>query len=290
VYIAFGSQGDHAPYNGWLISYSATTLSRQAAWNVTPGGTAGGIWESGSGPSADSNGNIYVSTGNGSFNGSTQLSMSVVQLTPSLNVVDWFAPWNAVKQSAGDKDLGSGGVLVVPDQSGSVPHELIECGKLPQVYVLNRDNMGHQGATSDSQIVQELSNIVGGTTGTQAGDHCFMTPAYWEGNLYFVGNNDVMKAFKLDSSTGKMSASPTSRTSTSFAFPGAQPVVSSNGSSNGVVWVVSRANVLHAYDANNLANHLYAGPTMPFTKWAVPTVINGMVYVGTAGKLYAYGL
>jgi hypothetical protein len=290
VYIAFASHGDHQPYNGWVFAYSATTLALTASWNVSPGGTEGGIWGGGGGIAADSNGDIYVSTGNGSLNGTTQFSMSIVKLSPSLKVLDWFAPWDAVTQSKSDQDVGAGGVLVVPDQSGAFPHELIECGKLPQVYVLNRDNLGHRGTSSDSQIVQELKNVVGGTSGRQANDHCFMTPAYWEGNLYFVGNNDVMKAFTLNPATGHMSTAPKSKTSASFLFPGAQAVVSSNGASNGIVWVVSASNVLHAYDATNLANQLYAGPTMPFTKWSVPTVINGMVYVGTKGKLYAYGL
>ncbi|HVJ06378.1 MAG TPA: hypothetical protein VM578_11955 [Candidatus Saccharimonadales bacterium] len=292
VYVAFGSQGDHAPYNGWVVAYSATTLAQVAAWNVSPGGTAGGVWESGSAPSIDSNGDLYVSTGNGSFNKTTQFSMSIVKLSPTLSVLDWFAPFDAVSQSKGDKDVGSGGVLVVPDQSGPFPHELIECGKLPQVYVLNRDNLGHQGATSNSQIVQELTNVVGGNTGTQSADHCFTTPAYWEGNVYFAGNNDVIRRFILDPSTGKLSTAALDKGTFIFAFPGGQPVTSSNSASSGIVWVVDRGAPahLHAFDAANVSNSLYTSGPLVFEKFAVPTVVEGKVFVAGQGKLFVFGL
>jgi hypothetical protein len=292
VYVAFGSQGDHPPYNGWVVAYSESTLLQTAAWNVSPGGTAGGIWGSGGAVSTDSDGNLYVTTGNGSFNKTTQFSMSIVKLSPSLAVLDWFTPFDAVLQSKSDKDLGAGGVLVVPDQVGAFPHELIECGKLPQIYVLNRDNLGHQGATSDSQIVQELSGPVGGTTGTQAADHCFMTPAYWQGNLYFVGNNDVIKQFTLDPVTGKMASTPTAKGTFIFAFPGGQPVTSSNDSSNGIVWVVDRGSPahLHAFDATNVSKALFTSGALVFEKWAVPTVVDGKVFVAGQGKLFVFGL
>jgi hypothetical protein len=292
VYVAFGSQRESLPHQGWVVAYAETTLAQVAAWDVTPGGSQGGIWGGGGGLSADSNGDIYVSTGNGSFNKTTQFSMSIVKLSPLLKVLDWFAPWNAVTQSTYDNDVGAGGVLVVPDQSGAFPHELIECGKLPQVYVLDRDDLGHQGVTSDSQIVQELTNVVGGGTGSHAGQHCFTTPAYWENKLYFAANNDVIKQFTLNASTRKMSATPTAKGSYTFAFPGGQPVTSSNGSTNGIVWVVDRGSPahLHAFDATNVSHSLYTSGSLVFEKWAVPTVVNGKVYVAGQNKLFVFGL
>ncbi len=290
VYAAFGSQGDVGSYHGWVIAYSATTLAQVAAWSDSPGGNQGGIWGSGGAVSADSNGDIYITSGNGSFNGTTQFSMSIVKLSPSLTVLDWFAPFNAT--APGDEDLGSGGVLVVPDQSGAFPHELIECGKLPPVFVLNRDNLGQKGASSDSQIVQELVNVVGGLGGPNSPDHCYMTPAYWEQNLYFIGRNDVLKQFTLDPSTGLMSATPASQGSFTFVFPGAQPVTSSNGSINGIVWAVDGGNPaqLHAFDATNVSTTLYTSGTLVYEKWAVPTVVDGKVFVAGQGKLFVFGL
>ncbi len=292
VYIAFGSQGDTPPYRGYIFAYSANTLAQVAVWNVTPTGNEGAIWMSGSGISADANGDLFVSTSNGTWDGVKNYADSFVHLSPNLTVLDYFTPYNQATLSAQDKDLGSGGLLLVPTQSGSHPHELIGCGKGPAIYLVDRDVMGHHQTTSDSQIIQTVNNAIGGTTGQQADDHCFTTPAYWQGNLYFVGNNDVMKAFKLDPATGMMSTTPWSKSTFVFNFPGAHPVVSSNGSSNGIVWVMDRPTAngtLHAYSATNLATELYRSPSLGTpTKWAVPTVVNGKVYVGTETKLYVF--
>jgi len=296
VYFAFAGQGDHPPYNGWIFGYSTGGLQQVAALNDTAGGSAGGIWMSGQGLAADNGGDIYFSSGNGDWNGTTQFSNSWVKLSPALKVMDWFTPFNeAFLSSPADIDLGSGGVLLVPNQSGTFPHEMIGCGKFPTIYVVNRDNMGHKNSgSSDSQIIQAITNAPVGNTG-YVSDHCFMTPAYSQQNLYFIGNNDVIKAFHLDPATGKMTTTPTSHGSFVFDFPGAQAVVSSNGSSNAIVWAVDNNNnnsaALHAYDASNVAREIYRSSTLGgLAKWVVPTIINGKVYVAVQGKLAVFGL
>lgn len=199
--------------------------------------------------------------------------MSFIRLSPNLNVVDFFTPFNQASLSRADLDFGAGGILLLPDQPGPFPHELVGCGKPSPIYVVDRDNMGHHRTSDDSQIVQSLDKAIGGTSGIQSNDKCFMTPAYWRGNLYFVGNNDVIKSFSLDPTTGKLSSSPTSQGSFTFVFPGAHPVVSSNGTSNGIVWAVDRSSSvsLHAYSATDLTNELYrSGGIGAGTKWAVP--------------------
>jgi hypothetical protein len=290
LYIALGSQGDIPPYHGWILAYSPTSLMLLNTWNVTPNGTEGAIWMAGQALAEDSNGDIYASTANGTFDGATDFGMSFVHLDPNLNVLDYFSPHNEAVLSAGDEDLGSGGLLVVPDQSGPFPHILIGAGKPASIYVVNRDNMGHINTGSNSQIIQDLQNAVGGGGPRQPNDHCFMTPAFWEQNLYFACNNDVMKAFSLSATTGMLSTAPTSKGGFVFTFPGAQPVVSSDGSTNGIVWAVDTSSKLHAFDATNVAKEIYTSGALGFSKWAVPTVINGKVYVATQGKLWVFGL
>jgi hypothetical protein len=126
--------------------------------------------------------------------------------------------------------------LLVPDQSGTFPHELVACSKNDPIFVVNRDNMGHKNDDDNSQIVQ---NVLGqlGDSGLQDADHCFTTAAFFQQTLYFIGNNDVIKAFSLDTAGGKLSLTPTSKGSFVYDFPGGQPVVSSNGSTNGKVYV-----------------------------------------------------
>ena len=168
----------------------------------------------------------------------SNFGQSVVKLDPTLHVQDFFAPFNANQLNIGDHDLGSGGVLLVPDQSGAFPHEAVVCGKNDPIFVINRDNMGRKNAADNNQIIQSVLGQLGGATGLQAEDHCFTTAAFFQQTLYFIGNNDVIKAFSLDAASGKLSLTPTSKGSFIFPFPGGQPVVSSNGTSNGIVWAV----------------------------------------------------
>jgi hypothetical protein len=303
LYIAFASQGDHTPYQGWIMAFDPASLALQDVWDDVPTGIMGGIWMAGAGPAADSSGNLYVMVGNGTWDPSNgDFGDSFVKLNSSLSVVDYFTPFDEAADNAGDLDVGSGGPLLVPDQPGAHPHLLIGCGKPKSVYVLDRDNMGKFHAGSDSQIVQSLPNVVGAVSsgGFDPTDHCFMTPAYWEHNVYFAGNHDVIKAFHLDAGTGLLSMLPTSKGSFFYQFPGGQPVVSSNGSADGIVWVMdfssNSSSTLHAYDATNVAIELYnsnqAGSRDTFgtgSKWATPTVINGKVYVGGKGHFTVYG-
>jgi hypothetical protein len=293
VYVAFASYGDITPYHGFIFAVNASTMAQVAVWNVTPGGGEGGIWMGAAGPAADANGNIFVAVGNGTWDGLANFGQSVVKLDPTLHVLDFFTPFNGPALNAGDHDLGSGGFVLIPDQSGAVPHIGVVCGKAEPIYVVNRDNLGKKGASDDSQIIQVVHNQLGTPNGPEPDDHCFTTPAFFQQKLYFVGNNDVIKAFSLDPTTGKLSTTPTSQGSFVFTFPGSQPVVSSNGSSNGIVWAVdfNPASALHAFDANDVSRELYRSPSFgQASKWAVPTVINGKVYVPGKNKLTVFGL
>jgi hypothetical protein len=298
VYLAFGpSDGDrpgvNVSWHGWLIGYNATTFAPVGAWCSTPSNDGkGGIWGGGGGIAGDSEGNIYAATGNGNWDGTSQFAMSWVKFDPGVTLQDFWTPYNEASMSNDDWDLGSGGILVVPDGAASqFPRELIGCGKPAPIYVVNRDSMGGFHSGSDSQIIQSLSNVVGGGSGSHTSDHCFSTPAYWNGNLYFVGNADVMKMFKLNTTSGQLAATPSSEGPYNYAFPGGQPVVSANGSSGGVVWALDYTSYdLHAYDATNVTKELYRSSSVGTMKWTVPTVINGKVYVGSKGKLSVFGL
>jgi hypothetical protein len=300
IYFAFGSQGDTGTYQGWVFAYDPSSLAQTSRWNNVPTGSQGGIWMSGAGPAADSGGNLYVMSGNGTFNPSSgDYGDSLVKLGSNLAVLDYFTPFDQAQLNQNDGDFGSGGPMIVPDQPGAHPHEVIACGKLSPVLVMDRDNLGQFQAGSNSQIIQSVAGVGAMSTGGfDPRDHCFMTPAFWEQNVYVVGNHDVLKAFRLDTSSGLLSASPTSKGTFFYPFPGAQPVVSSSGPTNGIVWTVDFNNTatLHAYDATDVSKELYnsnqAGSRDSLgtgAKFVVPTVINGKVYVGGKGHFTVYG-
>ncbi len=118
IYIAYASHCDYGPYHGWLLAYDTATFSQKGALNFTPNGGDGGIWMSGGGLAADSAGNIFLSTGNGTFdNAGVNLGDSIVKVALQngvLKVLDYFAPFNQDTLNANDTDLGSGGVLLLP--------------------------------------------------------------------------------------------------------------------------------------------------------------------------------
>ena len=299
VYIAWASYNDIGPYHGWIMGYDASTLKQVRAWNATPNGQRGGIWMSGSPLSVDSAGNLFVIVGNGTFDadtGGVDYGDSFLKLVPNgttFTVSDYFTPFNQATLSLNDIDVGSCGFTLLPDQPGAAPHLGVSAGKEGRIYLLNRDNLGKFQSGSDSQIVQSIP----GALGHAANDNDYSTGTYWQGNVYFIGNGDVVKQYQL--TNGLLSTMPIAQGATNYGYPGANMSVSSNGASNGILWSIEAAgvNILHAYDATNVAHEVYnstqAGSRDNFgvaVRFTVPVVFNGKVYVAGKTEFAAFGL
>ena len=304
IYIAFGSHGDIAPYHGWVLGYNATSLQQTMAFCVSPNGAQGGIWQSGMGPASDSTGSVFFMTANGVFNANTggaDYGDSILKLSPTGTVTDYFTPRDQAMMNANNWDLASSGPLLLPDQSGSKPHLLVSAGKTGSVYLVDRDNMGHFTST-DSQIVQSLVNVFPNGT-PEPGNNS--APVYFNGTVYFSPINDKIKAFQLNNGLLTTPAS----SSIIYPYPGAALAISANGNTNGILWAVQRNDsgvsdpgtnapaVLRAYSASNLGTELYnsgqagARDALDYAaKFTIPLVANGRVYVLTNGQLTAFGL
>jgi hypothetical protein len=301
VFITWASHCDLGPYHGWVMAYDAQSLQQVAVWNSTTDGSDGGVWQSGAAPAADASGNVFLATGNGTFDLNTaglDAGDTILKLGPvgggTFPILDYFTPYNQASLSSTDSDLGSGGVMLLPDQPAGSAHQhlLTVAGKQGTLYLVDRDAMGHFNANGDTQIVQLLPGIVGGM---------FATPAFWNDTLYLGGVNDALQAFSFNAGNkGLLSASPVSSSPETFFYPGTTPSVSANGNSDGLVWALEEDNfpsaVLRVYDATNLSTELYNSAAQPqdspgpSVKFAVPTVVNGKVYVGTATQLAVFGL
>jgi hypothetical protein len=316
IFIAYASHCDSGPYHGWVFAYDQSTFAQKSVFVSTPNGGLGGIWMSGAGLAADANGNIFPATGNGTFSQTNPLELgdSILKLNFSngnLSLADYFTPFNQNSLNGGDTDLGSGGVLLLPDQPGSHPHVLIEAGKEGRIYLIDRDKLTANpsnpsqeepfcsGCNSDPQIVQESG-------GGQVGGMWSM-PAYWNNATYWWGSGDVLKSIPL--SNGLLDFTHITSSTGSYGFPGATPSISANGTSNGIVWSIDSSQygspgpgpgpaVLHAHDATNVSRELWnstqaannrdrAGNAVKFT---VPRIANGKVYIGTSSAVDVYGL
>jgi hypothetical protein len=298
LYIAWASFCDPPVYHGWVMSYDEASLQQLSVFNTTPNGWAGGIWNAGDAPAADASGNIYVITGNGTFDanfGGSDYADSILKLSTTggaLSLADYFTPYNQYFLVAPDKDLGSSGVTLIPDQTSGPTHLLFGGGKSGNIYLVNRDSMGEYDSSSD-QNQQTLVHGAGGPTW----NGLWPKGAYWQNQIYYVGTGDVPKAFRLYN--GLLSPAPISEGNFTFQYPGGLPAISSNGSSNGIVWLVWEATpvqaetVLYAFEADNLSVQLYnsTGTTTGLgVQFGIPTVANGKVYVGTVSELDVYGL
>jgi len=299
VYIAFGSHGDQQPYHGWVLGYDAATLEQRMAYNTTPNGQGAGIWIASSGPAVDADGNLYVVTGNGTFDaniGGTSFGDSYLRMKGLGTISDYFTPHDQGVLDSNNIDLGSGGVVVLPDQPGNHPHLLVSAGKNGTIDLIDRDNMGHYRSGNDNQIVQSLVNIF--PFGTPEPGN-YSSPVYFNGSVYFSPVSDNIQAFKL--TNGLLSTTPTSRSFQTFAYPGGNLALSASGDTNGILWAIERREnapgALRAYDPTNLGVELYdsdqAGTRDTLdqaTKFSAPLIASGRVYVASRTKLTIYGL
>ena len=242
LYVAFGGHCDRQNYHGWLFAYDAADITRDPfdIYLTTPNTRGvkedgeGAIWQSGQGPSADSDSNLYVMTGNGGFNPvqgangfftGSDLGNSFVKLKlihGKFEVVDWFTPHNQVQLKVLDVDLGSSGPLVLPDDP-----LIVGGGKEGRLYVMSRNNLGHHHPNDDNQIVQNFQV----THPPEFLEHdrtinmdrfrfynIHGAPVYWNGPtgkfIYLCGEEEPVKAYLLVNGTTEARFNPT----TPFAF------------------------------------------------------------------------
>jgi hypothetical protein len=298
VYIAFGSHCDIGYYHGWVFGYNASDVQQQVSvFCTTPNGNDGGIWAGGMGPAADSNGNIYVMTGNGTFDATngTDYGDSFIKLSTAggtLTAADSFAPHDQATLSYNDQDVGSGGPMLVPGTN-----ILVGLDKIGRMYVVNQNHFGGFVPTADTNIVQEFQAVTGGCCVAQC-------PVFWSGptnQLVFTWTaSDVLKAYQFNGFT--FQTTPVAKGTVQQGRPGGTSL-SANGNAAGsaIVWgIEGNNNALHAYSAVNISNELWNSQQNAardslgtYVKFCAPTIVNGKVYAPTGAgqnQLVVYSL
>lgn len=295
IYLTWASSCDVDPYHGWVMAYSPQTLEQKAVLNVNPDGSEAGIWLSDTGPAVDSEGNLYVPTGNGTFDatsGGRDYGDSVLKLDGSSLVIrDYFTPFDQADILAGDSDVGSSGPTLLPDQPGPHRHLLLQPTKHSILYVIDRDQMGKFHAEGDA-IPQRIPMAGGG----------YGAIAYWNGHAFFAASDDYLRDYAIKNGQFTLNAS----SSTKFANPGATPTVSSDGNKNAILWAIAtktwngpdtKPAVLYAFDATKLGTPIYTSEQNSqrdraalATRFVIPIVVSGHVYFAARGEVEVYGL
>ena len=304
LYVGFASHGDNGPYHGWLLAFDAEKMLQASVLNTTPNAlsynntsalAAGGIWQGGGGLASDGT-SVYFSTGNGAFDPSTKAyGDSILRvLARTYTVADYFTPADQMSLDDSDTDLGAGGVMLLPPSASgtSKKHLIVQSGKEGTIYLMDTSNLGKYGATDN--VIQELPGSNGGIWGA---------PAYFNNRVYVGSMGWNITSYNIQNGLFT-SNSYTDNTQTGFGYPGPTPSISSNGSTNGILWAIQTDNylsggpaILHAYDAMNLQNELYNNTMTPgrdpldgSVKFTTPIVVNGKVYVETADSVAVFGL
>jgi outer membrane protein assembly factor BamB len=317
IYLAFGSHQDGGDYNGWVVAFDSSTLAKKYAFCTTPGKDSGmgGIWQSGNGPAADADGNLYVMVGNGLFDAANhQYGTSFVKLSPELKVLDSFTPWNYKKLTDQDLDLGSAGPMLLPGSD-----QLVGGGKEGWLFLLARNQMGHlQPKHSTAPALQRF----------KVSDHWSLTwfswlfpvfgyhhihgsPVYWQSSqlgpvVYVWPEQTHLKAFRYDPVTHFQVKPAATGPKAPKGMPGGFLSISANGDHDGILWATSPLakdalietvpGVLRAFDAITLQQLWSSATNAPedvfnFAKDCPPTVANGKVYLATfSDRLNVYGL
>jgi len=308
VIVAWSSYCDTPPYNGRVSAFDATTLAQLGSFNATATGSLAGIWMAGAAPAFDSSGNLYLTTGNGTWDGTNNFGETVLKLDPpSLSRLDWFTPSNVSSLNSGDLDLGSAGPILVPGNN-----LLVQGGKQGRAYLLDINNMGHM-VSGDTQI-QQSWQAVDTTVRPSNTHHLHNTMIAWNSpqglNLYSWGENDFARAWRFNTGTHKFNTPAFAAGSIlpPIGMPGGMMTLSANGSAagSGVLWGASPfsgdANHntvpgrLDAFNAETMA--LLYSSTMnsadnanTFAKGAPPLVANGKVYLASlSNSVSVYGL
>jgi hypothetical protein len=295
IYLEWASSCDNDPYHGWVMAYDPQTLAQKAMLNVNPDGSEAGIWLADTGPAVDSEGNLFVPTGNGTFDagrGGRDYGDSVLKLDgATLAIKDYFTPHDQDRISNADTDVGSSGPTLLPDLPGPHRHLLLQPTKDSTIYVIDRDNMGKYRRDSDALV--EIIQLKGDALGAMA---------YWNGRAYFATSNDQLREYIIKN--GQLI--PAAVTTTVFKDPGATPSVSADGKKNAIIWAIATKTwngpdtknaVLYAFDATKLGNPIYTSEQNSqrdraalATRFVIPVVVNGRVYFGTRSEIDVYGL
>jgi len=318
VYMGFGSC-----HSGWLLAYNATTLAQTGVFNASPNlngegtyASAGGVWMGSGGPVADSSGNIYITTGNGPWDGKTAFADSVLKFSPTLALEDYFTPDDYQYMDCADGDLAAGGLMMLPGTG-----ELIAGGKGGKLYLVDSSNLGHESA-NDSTATQTLwfesdlsapyATSCTDSTGTNNADinsyEIFGTSAYFNGSVYLgitpTASSTPAGIREFQYSGGLLSYGSYTQPNVQQNTRGTTPFLSSNGTSDGILWMIDQglplqntgsggttAATLRAYDATDLSTELYnssanSADTPGYgIKFSSPVVGNGKVYISTGHDL-----
>jgi polyvinyl alcohol dehydrogenase (cytochrome) len=267
VYIGYGgNSGDCGQYNAWLVAAPENPNGPIIQWEV-PTTVGGSIWGPG-GPAVDNaTGDVFVTTGNS--NGTTKFDYgeSVIKFSPTLQLLDYFAPSNWAFLNVNDEDLGSAGPVMLND------HTIFQIGKQGVGYILDSGDLGGIGGQEFSQSVCSP-----GTWGAVAYDAPY---------VYVPCLKAGVVALKLDLSSDDPSFSTAWQTP--FGFFAGAPIVA-----DGAVWSIAivnlgRSGILYAFNPLT-GSVMFQYPLGTVGHFVTPGADGDLIFTGSANSIQAFAV
>lgn len=275
VYVPFGGYiGDCGPYHGWVVGVPASGSGPQVFFNNDNGnGNAAGFWAT-AGGSVDGSGNLYFTSGNGFNTSAFDNGNTIFKLSPTLALLDWWAPslseWTYMNQT--DADLGSVGPAIV----GTSNNLVFQSGKTGWGYLVSTTLSGVGGVHFGSELFSaKVCNAA--TNATTANDQVFGGVAYADPYIY-VPCPEGIKLLHLG-------AGPSFTVVSSASFHPGPPIVA-----GGIVWAIdTNIGSLFGLNPTTGATRFLAANLGPVTHFATPTSGQGRIYVPVDNAVMAFG-
>jgi hypothetical protein len=255
-----GNYGDCGAYRGWVVSVpEAGGTAADFGVDGGSGESQGAVWMGGAAPVVDAKGDVWVTAGNGSVHSASHAyddSDSVLELSPSLSLLQYFAPTTWASDNARDADMATAPALLADGQ-------VVAAGKSRNVYLLNGASLGGIGG-------QEAS--LPGACGDDI-----------DGGMAVVGTTVYLPCLSGTIAVQASAAPVSLKLLWSAGSGGGPPVVA-----GGLVWTVGQDGILYGLDRATGAARAQATVGTPANHFPTPSFGAGYLLVTSANRVVAF--
>ncbi len=257
-----GNYGDCSTYRGWVVGVDeAGGTPTDFGVDRGPGQSQGAVWMGGAAPAVDGSGQVWVGVGNGSVTSGSRpydYSDSVLELSPSMQLVQYFAPSSWPSDNASDLDLSMAPVLLADGQ-------VLIAGKAGIAYLLDGARLGGIGGERASLDSICRDDVNGGSAAV--------------GNVVFLPCLSGIVGVRVGASPASL------RLVWSSGTGGGPPIVAA-----GLVWTIGQDGTLSGLDPSTGAVRQRATIGSPANHFPTPSVGDGVLVSASADRVVAFAV
>ena len=255
-----GNFGDCGSYHGWVVSVpEAGGAAADFAVDSGHGESQGAIWMGGAAPAVDAGGHIWVEAGNGSVRSAGlpyDDSDSVLELSPSLSLLQYFAPTTWASDNATDLDMSTAPALLTDGQ-------VVAAGKSQIAYLLNGASLGGIGGQQALLSTRCGNDISGGDA--------------FAGTTVYLPCLSGVLAVVVTGAPARLQVLWRS------GAGGGPPITAA-----GLVWTVGQNGILYGLNPATGGVQVHAAVGAPANHFPTPSVGAGLLLVPAADRVVAF--